>query len=93
MNLSELDIDLGTTTMNCTTDEVAETLISLLNEMRLVALKLRADERVALRKIMSQESGALTVGDVFPEASHANPKGTRRFADSRAALRVCPDPR
>jgi hypothetical protein len=79
MNFSELDIDLGITTMNCTTDEVAEMLISLLNEMRLVALKLRADERVALRRIMSQESGTLAVGDVF--------RGFTRESEAHKTLR------
>lgn len=69
MSADELQLDLGTVTMNCSTDEVAETLSALLDEMRTVIPKLREDERDMLRQIMSQDSGALTVGAVFPEFS------------------------
>src|SRR5262245_59311335 len=65
MRLSELEIDLGGVAISCTTEEVEATLASLLREMRSVARLLRADERVALRKIMAHPSGSLTVGDVF----------------------------
>ena len=65
MNPAELEIDLGTTTIQCTPDEIAATFTAFLREMRLVARLLRADERMALRLIMSHESGTLTVGEVF----------------------------
>lgn len=65
MRPSELALDLGTATITCTTDEIEAALATYLREMRSVARLLRADERVALRKIMSQESGTLTVADVF----------------------------
>ncbi len=62
-----LELDLGTATMNCTTDEVAETFAGMLREMRAAALFIRADEREALRHIMQHASGTLTVADVFPD--------------------------
>ena len=40
MTASELQLDLGTVSMNCSTDEVATTLAALLNEMRAVIPKL-----------------------------------------------------
>jgi hypothetical protein len=67
MRQSELELDLGTVTMNCTPEEVASTLASLLGEMRAVIPMLRPDERDTLRRIMAEESAALTVGDVFPD--------------------------
>jgi hypothetical protein len=65
MSVSELELDLGTATMNCTTAEVAGIFAAMLREMQSVAGRLRPDERVALRLIMSRESGSLTVGEVF----------------------------
>jgi hypothetical protein len=67
MNASELTLDLGTVTMTCTTEEVAATFAWLLTEMQAAVPRLRPDERIRLRIIMSQESGTLTVGDVFPD--------------------------
>jgi hypothetical protein len=65
MRVSELAIDLGGFKITCGTDEIEAVLATYLREMRSVARLLRADERVALRKIMSRESGTLTVGEVF----------------------------
>ena len=65
MRKPELELDLGTVTMHCTTEEVAATLAALLREMRAVIPLLRPDEREVLRKIMSHED-ALTVGEAFP---------------------------
>jgi hypothetical protein len=67
MKLSALELDLGTVTMSCTTNEVAATLAALLREMRLVLPRLREDEREVLRHIMSRDSGSLTVGHLFPD--------------------------
>jgi hypothetical protein len=61
-----LELDLGTTTMNCTTDEVAATFAGMLREIRAAAKFIRPDERAALRHIMENASGTLTVADVFP---------------------------
>jgi hypothetical protein len=84
MTPSELHIDLGTVTMDCTTDEVASTLAALLGEMRGVIPKLREDERDVLRQIMSQNSGALTVADVFPDFSRES-EGHKTLRRLRAA--------
>jgi hypothetical protein len=67
MKPSELEIDLGSTTMVCTRREIGDTLSALLGEMRAVLPKLREDERELLRRIMSADSGTLTVQDVFPD--------------------------
>jgi hypothetical protein len=79
MSVSELELDLGTATMNCTTDEVAAVFGALLREMRAVAGRLRPDERVALRLIMSRDSGTLSVGEVF--------RGFARESESHKTLR------
>ena len=79
MSVSELELDLGTTAMNCTTDEVAVVFGALLREMRAVAGRLRPDERVALRLIMSRDSGTLSVGEVF--------RGFARESESHKTLR------
>jgi hypothetical protein len=84
MTASELHLDLGTVTMDCTTDEVASTLAALLGEMRAVIPKLREDERDVLRQIMSQNSGALTVADVFPDFSRES-EGHKTLRRLRAA--------
>jgi hypothetical protein len=89
MRKAELELDLGTVTMSCTRDEVAKTLAALLGEMRAVVPMLRPDERDTLRKIMSQESGTLTVADVFPDFARESEahKTLRRF---RAAQFIRP---
>jgi hypothetical protein len=89
MRVPELELDLGTVTMRCTTDEVARTLAALLREMRLVIPLLRPDEREVLRQIMAHDNGRLIVRDVFPffaRESEAH-KTLRRF---RAAQFVRP---
>ena len=67
MTQSPVQLDLGSATMNCTAEEIAATLASLLNEMRLVIPRPREDERDLLRQIMSRDSGTLRVADVFPD--------------------------
>lgn len=62
-----LELDLGTAALNCTAEEVAETFAGMLREMRAAALFVRPDEREALRQIMENASGTLTVADVFPD--------------------------
>ncbi|HVL11155.1 MAG TPA: hypothetical protein VM529_01230 [Gemmata sp.] len=69
MSLPEIELDLGPATITCTPDEFAAGLAALLREIRSVALRLRPDERVALRAIMSHGDGALTVGQVFHDFS------------------------
>jgi len=64
-----LELDLGTAIMNCTTEEVTETFSGMLREMRAAALFIGEDERAALRQIMENTSGTLTVADVFPDFS------------------------
>lgn len=89
MKQSLIEIDLGAITMSCTADEIAATLAALLGEMRAVIPKLRQDERDVLRQIMSQDSGALTVAEVFPDFARESEghKTLRRF---RAAQFVRP---
>jgi len=89
MNQSPIAIDLGTISMSCSADEIAATLAALLGEMRAVIPKLRQDERDVLRQIMSQDSGTLTVVDVFPDFARESEghKTLRRF---RAAQFVRP---
>jgi hypothetical protein len=89
MRASELEIDLGTVTMNCTTDEIAATLAALLHEMRSVLPRLREDERDVLRQIMSRDSGALTVGDVFSSFTRES-EGHKTLRRLRAAQFVRP---
>jgi hypothetical protein len=89
MAATELHLDLGTVTMSCTTDEVASTLAALLGEMRAVIPKLREDERDVLRQIMSQNSGTLTVADVFPDFSRES-EGHKTLRRLRAAQFVRP---
>ena len=67
MTQSEIELDLGAETVACTAEEVAAAFAGLLREMRAAAAFVTADERAALRRIMSYESGALTVADVFPD--------------------------
>jgi hypothetical protein len=89
MKQSSIEIDLGAITMSCTADEIAATLAALLGEMRAVIPKLRQDERDVLRQIMSQDSGTLTVADIFPDFTRESEghKTLRRF---RAAQFVRP---
>jgi hypothetical protein len=89
MNPAELEIDLGTTTIQCTPDEIAATFTACLREMRLVARLLRADERVALRLIMSRDSGTLTVGEVFRGFTRES-EGHKTLRRLRAAQFVRP---
>ncbi len=89
MSMSELEINLGTATMNCSPDDVAATFAALLHDIRAVARKLRADERVALRMIMSRESGALTVGEVFRGFTRES-EGHKTLRRLRAAQFVRP---
>jgi hypothetical protein len=79
MTQSELDLDLGTETMNCTAEEVVAVFAGLIREMRAAVPFITADERAALRHIMAHESGALTVAAVFPEFE--------RDSDAHMALR------
>ncbi|WP_439621084.1 hypothetical protein [Gemmata sp.] len=67
MNLTEIEIDLGSVAMNCTGPEIGAVFAGLLREMQRMAPRLRADEVNALREVMSRESGTLTVGELFPE--------------------------
>jgi len=62
----ELNLDLGTETINCTEQEVAAALAGALREMRAAAPFVTADERETLRLIMSHPAGTLTVGELFP---------------------------
>ena len=66
MNNSKVHVKLDAFTIHCSAKEIADTFAWLLEEMRAATPRLRPDERAALRKIMSRESGSLTVGDVFP---------------------------
>jgi hypothetical protein len=79
MSVSELELDLGTAAMICTAEELAAAMASFLREMRSVAGLLRPDERVALRMIMSRETGTLTVGEVF--------RGFARDSEAHKTLR------
>jgi hypothetical protein len=76
---TELEFDLGTDTIRCGADEVAAALAGLLREMRAAAPFVTPHERQVLRSIMSHDSGALTVGDVFPDFD--------RNSDALTALR------
>jgi hypothetical protein len=89
MSAPELQLDLGTATIRCTAAEVEAAFAALLREMRLVTPILRQDERQVLRRVMSRDSGTLTVADVFPgfvRESEAH-KTLRRF---RAAQLIRP---
>jgi hypothetical protein len=89
MTESELQLDLGEVTMSCTTEEVARTLAALLGEMRAVIPKLREDERDVLRQIMSRDSSALTVADLFPAFARES-EGHKTLRRLRAAQFVRP---
>src|SRR4051812_42105403 len=67
MTQSELDLAMGTDAMNCTAEEVAAVVAGLLRERGAAIPFIRPDEREVLRRIMSQESGSLTVGELFPD--------------------------
>ena len=67
MTQSEIELDLGEETVSCTAEEIATAFAGLLREMRAAAAFVTPEERAALRKIMSYDSGALTVADVFPD--------------------------
>lgn len=67
MSLSEIDLDLGTVTMQCTAPEVARIFAGLLREMQRMIPRLRSDEVDILRQIMFQESGTVTVAQLFPD--------------------------
>jgi hypothetical protein len=89
MSTSELQLDMGTVTMKCTNEEVAATLAALLGEMRAVIPRLREDERDILRQIMSHDSGALTVGELFPEFARES-EGHKTLRRLRAAQFIRP---
>ncbi|MCI0703283.1 MAG: hypothetical protein L0241_19570 [Planctomycetia bacterium] len=89
MNVCELEINLGKAAMRCSTDEIETTFAWLLAEMRVVARLLRPDERERLRKIMSYDSRALTVRDVFPHFSRES-EGHKTLRRLRAAQFVRP---
>ncbi len=79
MSLPEIEIDLGTATMQCTAPEIAEIFSGLLREMRRMIPRLRSDELEVLRQIMQQESGTVTVGQLFPDFSReSEPHATLR---------------
>ncbi len=63
---SELDLDLGPSTVSCTTEELAGALAGLLREIHAAVPFIQPDERTALRAIMDY-AGTPTVGDVFPD--------------------------
>jgi hypothetical protein len=67
MNLTDIEIELGSATMSCTGPEIGEVFAGLLGEMRRMAPRLRADEVNALREVMRHESGTLTVAGLFPD--------------------------
>jgi len=79
MTQTELEFDLGTETIRCTAEEVAAALAGVLREMRTAAPFVTPEEQLALRHIMSHESGSLTVADVFPDFD--------RNSDALTALR------
>lgn len=64
---SQIQIDLGSLTINCTIKEIAATFAWLFAEMHAAMPRLRPDEREVLRRIMTAKSGSLTVSDVFPD--------------------------
>jgi hypothetical protein len=67
MAQSEIELDLGEETLTCTAAEVATAFSALLREMRAAIPFIQPDERAALRRIMSYDSGTLTVAEVFPD--------------------------
>src|SRR5262245_14590695 len=89
MRASELEISLGKAAMHCTTAEVETTFAWLLAEMKVVARLLRPDEREVLRTIMSQESRALRVSDVFSDFSRES-EGHKTLRRLRAAQFIRP---
>ncbi|MCE9567531.1 MAG: hypothetical protein K8U57_36490 [Planctomycetes bacterium] len=79
MSLSELEIDLNTATMHCTTDEISTVFSALLREMRRMIPRLRPDELATLRRIMSEGSCTVTVAELFPDfARESEPHLTLR---------------
>ena len=70
--------------MVCTRREIGDTLSALLGEMRAVLPKLRDDEREALRRIMSADSGSLSVREVFPDFARENLKTILPFLPDSA---------
>jgi hypothetical protein len=79
MTQSEIELDLGAETLTCGPEEVATVFAGLLREIQAAAQHIRPDERAALRRIMSYDSGALTVADIFPDFE--------RDSDEHMALR------
>jgi hypothetical protein len=73
MAQSELALDLGTETLTCTAEEIAAVCAALLREMRAAVPFIRPEERAALRRIMSYNSAALTVADLFPDFVRESP--------------------
>lgn len=66
MTQSEIELDLGTENLSCSAEEIAAVVAGQLREMRAAAPFIGPEERAVLRRIMSYDSGALTVSDVFP---------------------------
>src|ERR1700755_370548 len=89
MRPTELEFDLGTTSLVCTRQEVETTLSALLEELRSFALNLRPDERDALRRIMAHDSGTLPVLDVFPDFARES-RAHKTLRRLRAAFFVRP---
>jgi hypothetical protein len=69
----EIELDLGTATVTCTAEEIAAVFAALFREMRAAVPYIQPEERTALRRIMSSESGALTVAEVFPDFVRESP--------------------
>lgn len=66
MPQANVQVPLGTITLNLTIDQLASTYSWLLAEMLAATPRLRPDERTVLRRIMGRASGSLTVGELFP---------------------------
>lgn len=67
MTKSNVHITLDDLTLACTADEVGSVFDGILCEMRAAAPFLGDEDRAALRRIMSHDSGTLTVGELFPD--------------------------
>ncbi len=67
MTQSDIELDLGTEALTCTPEEIAAAFAGLIREMRAAAQFITPTERAALRRIMSYDSGTLTVAEVFPD--------------------------
>ena len=83
----ELELDLGAITIRCTPNEIAATLAWLFLEMQTATPRLRPDERAILHRIMANENGALTVGDLFPDFSRES-EGHKTLRRLRAATHL-----